>query len=243
MKHLFVVTYGRSGSTILLNLLNTIDGYCIRGENLGVMDHLGAATKTLRSAVAQYGNSERSAHDPWHGIDRADASGFERALADAFVRFVLVPPADARVVGFKEIRYSSDWLSEEEFENAIDLLMNAFDDPRIVFNTRDWHQVANSGWWTKRPQGEVRQIVMTTDERFRRAHARYPEQTFMIDHAEFDGNPDGFSPLLAWLGEAPDKDRVRAVSETRLVHMSKARKVGRLRRTLGRLTGWLGGGA
>ena len=31
----FVVTYGRSGSTLLQTVLQSIDGYFIRGENTG----------------------------------------------------------------------------------------------------------------------------------------------------------------------------------------------------------------
>ena len=31
--YVFVMTYGRSGSTLLMGLLNTIPGYLIRGEN------------------------------------------------------------------------------------------------------------------------------------------------------------------------------------------------------------------
>ena len=40
MQYLFVITYGRSGSTVLLNLLNAIEGYTIRGENCGIVSHL-----------------------------------------------------------------------------------------------------------------------------------------------------------------------------------------------------------
>ena len=33
LGYVFVMTYGRSGSTLLMGLLNTIPGYLIRGEN------------------------------------------------------------------------------------------------------------------------------------------------------------------------------------------------------------------
>lgn len=242
MKHLFVVTYGRSGSTVLLNLLNAIDGYCIRGENQGVLKQLGIAASQTRKVAEEYKPKEPGVEHPWYGIDLADTDGFERALADAFVRYVLVPPANARVTGFKEIRYTPQRMSDEEFDQVIAFMLTAFDDARIVFNTRDWRQVAKSGWWAKLAPRKVRRIVGACDERFRRAHARYPERTFMIDHARFNGNPDGFSPLLQWLGETPDRERVRAVSETRLVHLVKPRKAGSLRRSLNRLTGRFGAG-
>src|SRR5829696_1859856 len=33
LGYVFVMTYGRSGSTLLMGLLNTIPGYLVRGEN------------------------------------------------------------------------------------------------------------------------------------------------------------------------------------------------------------------
>lgn len=40
LGYLFVVTYGRSGSTLVQGLLNSIPGYLIRGENRGVLYRL-----------------------------------------------------------------------------------------------------------------------------------------------------------------------------------------------------------
>ncbi len=224
MKHLFVVTYGRSGSTALVNLLNAIDGYCIRGENLGLVGHLSAASKAARDAVLQHGQGERDVENPWYGIDRVDAAGFERALVTAFIENVLVPPEGARVLGFKEIRYGPQIMSDEAFDDTIAFMLSAFDDARIVFNMRNWRQVARSGMWAKRPMKQVRRIVETCDGRFRRAHARNPDRTFLIDQAQYDGDPEGFSPLLEWLGETPDKERVRQVSERRLTHLAKPQR-------------------
>ena len=45
----FVVTYGRSGSTLLQNVLNTIPGYCIRGENANTLAHLAKACHAVES--------------------------------------------------------------------------------------------------------------------------------------------------------------------------------------------------
>ncbi|HEY9292796.1 MAG TPA: hypothetical protein VIP98_16060, partial [Microlunatus sp.] len=40
LGYLFVVTYGRSGSTLLQGILNSIPGYLVRGENRSVLRHL-----------------------------------------------------------------------------------------------------------------------------------------------------------------------------------------------------------
>ncbi len=40
LGYLFIVTYGRSGSTLLQGILNSIPGYLIRGENRAALFHL-----------------------------------------------------------------------------------------------------------------------------------------------------------------------------------------------------------
>ncbi len=37
---IFIVCYGRSGSTLLTRVINTIPGACIRGENANALMHL-----------------------------------------------------------------------------------------------------------------------------------------------------------------------------------------------------------
>ena len=40
LGYLFVLTYGRSGSTLLQGILNSIPGYLVRGENRQILFHL-----------------------------------------------------------------------------------------------------------------------------------------------------------------------------------------------------------
>ena len=148
---------------------------------------------------------------------------------------MLLPPDGARVVGFKEIRYNPEFLSEEQFDEVIDFIMTAFDEPRIVFNLRSWKELANSGWWAEWPRRKVRREIETCDARFRRAHARYPDRTFMIDHAQYDGKPEGLRHLLDWLGETVDDTVMQEVSERRLGHLDKLREVGEAKKFWKRL--------
>lgn len=41
--YVFIITYGRSGSTLTQNLLNSLPGYCIRGENSNLLYFLSKA--------------------------------------------------------------------------------------------------------------------------------------------------------------------------------------------------------
>jgi hypothetical protein len=221
MRHVFVITYGRSGSTILLRLLNAIDGYCIRGESNGIIGSLATSVHKLRQAHEKFGNGDRGKEpsDPWYGIADVNPNAWAAALAEAFSREVLRPPPDARASGFKDIRFTPRHLDEEAFDATIAFLSRSFENARLIFNTRDWREVARSGWWRDYRRSEVRKIITASDERFRDAVARLGHQAFLIDFSEYVGNPDGFNPLLGWLGESIAPRTLLDITERRLQHM------------------------
>ena len=47
-KTVFVITYGRSGSTLLQNMFNALPGYVLRGENNNILSSLVQSWEALR---------------------------------------------------------------------------------------------------------------------------------------------------------------------------------------------------
>ena len=170
MQYLFVITYGRSGSTVLLNLLNAIEGYTIRG---GELRHCQPSGQDGQRCCAT-NRRNRMARQPcaacalvWHSWIRMWISGAS-VWPSAFAAEFLRPEADTRVLGFKEIRYSADELSDADYAATIDFLATYFPDSRFIFNTRAWAQVAESGWWRYYPNVRaVSELVRSADQRFR----------------------------------------------------------------------------
>lgn len=216
MRHLFIITYGRSGATALMKVLNTVEGVCIRGENGGVI-------RPLANAVAMAGNTRRRFDGRdlgpgarWFGANRIREDGLARSLARGFVAEVLTPPDGTQLTGFKEIRYTDDDVTDPQFRAILSFLLGAFDEPRIVFVTRDPHQAAESGWWRDRDRDVVIDILELTSERFVAAHREFPTQTFLLDHADFDHDPEGLRPLLDWLGLSLPPERLAETLAERL---------------------------
>lgn len=240
MKYLFVVTYGRSGSTVLLNLLNRIDGYCIRGENHGITNHLAQAWCVVAKARADYGNEASDPSTPWFGIDRVDAEAFGSFLADSFCNSVLQPDVGTRVVGFKEVRYSPHDVTDHEYDSMIAFLSENFEGSRFIFNTRDWNEVANSGWWKQFwSKRRVRRIIEHSNLRFQRSINMLEERAFAIDYADYRKNPAGFDPLLRWLGEDVAQEVVEQVVFTKLNHAVKKFRPRGLKSRLKKITRWV----
>lgn len=219
MQYLFVVTFGRSGSTALTNLLNAVPGYCIRGENGGALNALADAAHVVRDAHDRFGHLADGPHTPWYGIDTIDPRAFAASLALAFTKEVLCPPPGTRVTGFKEIRYLPEVIGEDTFRHAMRFMLDAFPDARIVFNTRDVEKTLRSGWWKDRDADTARAQLTEATRWYREFHAKELKRTFLIDHSDYDGKPEGFAPLLAWLGEDLDEAQVAAIGAERLQHL------------------------
>src|SRR6266542_2209527 len=73
-----IITYGRSGSTLLQGLLNSIEGCLVRGENYNFCYGLYRSYRSLRATHHRYGGRNRSsspAH-PWFGAELLSETRF-----------------------------------------------------------------------------------------------------------------------------------------------------------------------
>ncbi|PQO21824.1 hypothetical protein C2I36_16295 [Rhodobacteraceae bacterium WD3A24] len=134
LRFVFIVTYGRSGSTLLQSLLNSAPGVMLRGENGNALFHVFRAWKVLEDTAFRGRTSFQSDPDrPWFGAADVAPAKFRDAALRAFVSDVLAPPASARVSGFKEIRYGKDSMNDTEFSGYMEFLLEQFPMARIVF--------------------------------------------------------------------------------------------------------------
>ena len=211
----FIVTYGRSGSTLLQNLLSTIDGAVIRGENHNAMECLWGAARRIRMTRFGWGAEERDVTHPWHGAESARPVRFGAALVDAFVDNVLVPPPNVRWLGFKEIRYNA---LGDDFPMMLDFMHHHFKNARFIFNSRDKDEVAKSAWWKDWDPQTVHDLVSNMDQRFADYAARFPERAICTNYADFAHDPRGLEPVFNWLQEPLDTAQIQRVLDRRLTH-------------------------
>lgn len=209
MRYLFVMTYGRSGSTLLQGILNSIPGYLIRGENRGLM---GDLYKFHNRAVAD--RDQRLKADPipvthpWYGIDGyPDQAAFEsmRALAlNTFIR----PEPDSRVVGYKEIRWP-----QKDLPEFVEFLRNVFPGARFLVNTRSHDDVSRSKWWADQPDALER--IAAAEERFLAAADLLGSDAFHVHYDDYTKDPETLRSMFGWLGEEFDGGQVRATMAQR----------------------------
>ena len=228
--YLFVVTYGRTGSTLTQNLLNSIPGWCIRGENGNLLGNLLKTVHfmqtwdnyTRRRTWRETGSLQTknpdgfgTPIDPWYGAEHVDPEPYARGLLETFTRHVLNLPPDVRVGGFKEILYYND---PKFLPTQLSLMQQFFPGAKILFQTRDHAQVLKSAWWKTRDPVKVRTRLKLIDQIFNDYAQAHPN-CFVLDYSCYAVGPDALRPLFHFLDEDFDSDRIKTVLNQRLEHM------------------------
>lgn len=217
--YVFIVTYGRSGSTLLQNLLNSIPGYQIRGENNNMLLYLAQAWHAVQSAPPMAGmrglGKVSDATHPWFGAEQVWPDEVGEELAAAFLRSVLKPDAGVRVSGFKEIRFHQH---PEFFTKYLNFIHRYFPRSRFVFNTRDHMSVARSGWWAERPFPEVSKVLMRTEALFDSYLQAYPGRGIRMHYDSYVASLGELERLYRFLGAEMDMEVVRRILDQRLEH-------------------------
>jgi Sulfotransferase family len=206
---LFVVTYGRSGSTLLQGILSSIPGYLIRGENGGVAYQLYKfhAIATRHSA-SKGGSRWRSPQSAWFGIGGYPQETALQEMRRLLLTTVIRPRKDSRVVGFKEIK----WL-QDDLHDYVEFLQAVFPGARFVVNTRNLDDVVASKWWAK--DSESRQVLDEAEARMLKLVDRLGDCAYHIRYDDYVHDPGKLRGLFEWLGEELDEAQVAEVMAKR----------------------------
>ncbi|TPJ96771.1 sulfotransferase [Mesorhizobium sp. B2-5-9] len=205
-RYVFIFTYGRSGSTLLMGILNSLPHYCIRGENGNVLYKIYEAYAALRAAHASSLKNSEKATNPWFGLHEADPERFANRLVEAFVTQVL-SPGHHRTTGFKEIRFSE--AETPDFDGYFTFVREHFPGCRIIFNHRNLDDVAASKWWSSMPL--ARQKLQVIEDRFNSIATQ--EDVFHFHYGRIDDKLDHVRELFLFLREPFNEMAVRAVLE------------------------------
>lgn len=223
-KHLVIITYGRSGSTVLQSVLNSCPGVLIRGENHNVVRHLQDYSETLARVSKEHGVAVATDKDhPWHGAHLVSSKGALNSLRKTFYESVLNPEEDTETIGYKEIRYThGHFETYEEMLKNLMFLNELLPNVRYLVNVRDAAKTAASGWWRLEEGAEQR--LSTSREWLERAVLDINKElgsgrAFLVSYDEWANNTEKMCQILDDLGIEYDKKVVDSVVHTKLRHM------------------------
>jgi hypothetical protein len=213
-KFVFIVTYGRTGSTVLQKLLNTMPGVYVAGENHGIVRGMFEAWRNAVVLRDRYGHGHQAVDDPWYGALAADPDAFAAGMRDVFIDTILKPPGAHRIIGFKEIRYLVPDLAEQ-----LDFMARHFAPALFVFNRRAVAAVAKSGWWKDADHDKLTADVARFDTIAATFTAANPGSCVLLDYERWSTDPECLRPVHDLLGAPFDARTVADLLNVRLLHM------------------------
>jgi tetratricopeptide (TPR) repeat protein len=210
---ILVITYGRSGSTLLQGILNSIDGLLIRGENHNFCYGLYLSYKSLLRMIGipWIGDTTETPESAWFGCKEFDAETF---LADSQVmlRKLLMGKNHTgngvRCYGFKEIRYIE--VDDRELLGYLGFLAQIFPNPGFIFLTRAHREVANSAWWRGRDPLVVERELLRGETRFKE-FAQGKDNCFSLDYSDMVCRTQRLRDLFGFVGAAYSDDIIAGV--------------------------------
>lgn len=214
LAYVFVVTYGRSGSTLLAGILNSIPGWLIRGENRDALHHLFLFHQTLATEKARLGPQlGRQRTHPFYGMSDVPLDRSLAGIQGLVLDTVLRPKPDTRVTGFKEIRWY-----QPDLEEYVAWLREVFPGARFVVNTRNHDDVLKSGWWA---EGDHAAGLAAAEAGILRLADSLGDAAYRVHYDDYVADPATLRGLFDWLGEPFDEAAVRVVMAKR--HAAGAR--------------------
>lgn len=164
-RFVFVVTYGRSGSTLVQGLLNTLPGGLVRGENnlfvLPLFRSWSAYGDFNRRYAQQAGN--RGVQSAFYGIDEFRPDVFVESVRELVLRqmYGSVDPSDVDVLGFKEVQWHR--VRPRETEEFFAFVDQVFPGARYVLHRRDHEHVSQSGFWRREKPDSVTRALLRVE--------------------------------------------------------------------------------
>ena len=208
-RRAFVVTYGRSGSTLLQGLLNAIPGYLIRGENKDVLGKLQAFWDSLpgsgdgRSLNMLRLGQPITAASPFFGFERFVEPHYAAAFAAFLDRMLCDTDEQQRVrcLGFKEIRYAPSNAAAR-----VAFLRLLYPGCAIIYNMRDPQAVAASEFQRAKPAEYFERFNALIQE-----WAASDPDSVVVSYEDIVAGSGSLLGLHDFLGEPFDEARHKAV--------------------------------
>lgn len=209
MRSVYVVTYGRSGSTLLTGYLTKLPGFDLKGENyLFPLPLMEAERRMYESRTKKYGGREQPTH-PWYGTHQFSRPRFRRDALNLMLNQLYPSRPIPKTIGFKEIRWYY-MIKPEDFTTTLDWLRGLRAPGAVIFLFRNLDNVLTSAWWgemTEEKRAESRVALEAFEARSREYAAAHPEHSTVVTYEEFISSPDAGKRICDVLG-VPFKESV-----------------------------------
>jgi hypothetical protein len=219
-NYLFLVTFGRSGSTALQAAINAHPRTVIRGENYLAMRGIQRYIESIACAADRH-HSGRPDH-PWYGTAKLDADVVRSEMRAHVEQTILRPAKDTLWIGYKEVRFETGYFADSDaLLDHLLFLVTFFPGARLLINTRSASSTEASGWWPDNPNAAevlANTVANLTEvaEDLRRVLG--PERVAHLRYEEWSEDAALVTKGLAGLGFPADDPVIQGALGERLTH-------------------------
>ncbi len=163
--YVFVVTYGRSGSTLVQGLVNSLPRTLMRGENnLYVYPLFEASVLATEFRDKHENHGIRKETSAFYGLGGIDEQAFAAAARDLVTSQLLGEEAGSSVdtIGFKEVLWHR--VPAGQTAAFFEFMDRAFPDAKYVLNGRSHDDVVGSGFWQTGTEDDARAAISRVEE-------------------------------------------------------------------------------
>ena len=201
-RSVYVVTYGRSGSTLLTGYLSHLPGFDIKGENYLFPLPLADAQRLLAEAQGLHYSGRELPASPWYGSQLFSTVQWKRDMRRALLNQLYPRHRIPKTIGFKEIRW---WYrtTDADFEEKLSWLLNVRAPGAVIFLTRDLDKTMAGAWWAKESEeqrAESRAGLEAFERRALAYAAAHPEHSVHVTYEDFCADSNAAQRVCRLLG-------------------------------------------
>ncbi len=204
-QSILIITYGRSGSTLLQGILNSIDGCLIRGENSNFCFHLFKSYNAI--VTAKKHKNANSTTNAWYGASLLDEKKFIHQTKHLVKEFLLADKISDKNItcyGFKEIRYLEEM---DSFFEYLEFLKNIFPNVAFIFNTRNLDDVVKSAFMKEEEPEELKKRILKLESLFAEYCKRY-ENGFHITYEDVVSKSRKLEEMFRFIGVKYEPEKI-----------------------------------
>ena len=205
MKFILICATGRSGSTTLQRIINTIEESNINGENWGAINNLLECyrniKKTNKYKISSYVEGKTKIKPAWYNC--YDFENVKNNIKNTILS-IITNDNSKKVIGFKEIRYFEQTYLINEF-------IELFPNTKVICHIDDnINRQCTSAWWTENSKEHLteynNQLIIYSKSN-KNCYLSYMKNLFIINEIK---------KMFEFLGEELDEEKYNYIINNNL---------------------------
>lgn len=221
--HFIVLSYPRTGSTVIQRLINTDpDAICV-GEKPMAINHLYDFYQSVEDSKFDIPRLFRNIpldddRNPVYHVDKVDFPLLMNMIRETFEDIVLAPGNKIHI-GWKE-NFISPYADGEISDKQIMFIRSLFPDIKFLLNVRDPEETAKSPIWKMR-EGALEEIKVRREWMIDRQKSKlFGPGSMLLNYDKWSKNGDIIIGQLWDFGFRVDYEKCKDILSERLTHLS-----------------------